>query len=117
MISTAVVTGVTLQLKRYKLTGDPFATLGNLNVDIASPYFGAEMLLRPDDFFAPASAADVGFFNSVPLAGNWYEAVLGAGSAAAYTERSARVRVSRMRMWAGRSRWACRPICARRSGA
>ncbi|MBV6396460.1 MAG: hypothetical protein HFACDABA_02058 [Anaerolineales bacterium] len=73
----AVVTGVTLLLKRSGFIGvNPFTTHGNLQVDIASPFFGPEIFLKPGDFEAAASAANVGIFNPVPQPGNWYAAAL-----------------------------------------
>jgi len=73
----AVVTGVTLLLKRSSFLGvNPFITHGDLLVDIASPFFGPEIFLKPGDFEAAASAASVGLFNPVPQPGNWYEAAL-----------------------------------------
>jgi len=73
----AVVTGVTLLLKRSSFLGvNPFTTHGDLLVDIASPFFGPEIFLKPGDFEAAASAASVGIFNPVPQPGNWYEAAL-----------------------------------------
>ncbi|MBV6396483.1 MAG: hypothetical protein HFACDABA_02081 [Anaerolineales bacterium] len=73
----AVVTGVTLLLKRSSFLGvNPFTTHGDLQVDIASPFFSPEIFLRPGDFEAAASAANVGIFNPVAQPGNWYEAAL-----------------------------------------
>jgi len=75
----AVVTGVTLLLKRSSFLGvNPFTTHGDLQVDIASPFFGPEIFLKPGDFEAAAGAASVGIFNPVAQPGNWYEAALNA---------------------------------------
>ena len=71
----AVITGITIKVKRQLLFGNPFS-LGNLQVDVASPFFGAEIGLKPADFQAVPSAANVGFFNPTPATGNWYSAVL-----------------------------------------
>lgn len=73
----AVITNVTLRIRQYRFIGaSPFLSLGDLQVDITSPFFGAEMALKPGDFQAPAAATNVGIFNSKPLSNNWFEAVL-----------------------------------------
>ncbi|HEY5902583.1 MAG TPA: DNRLRE domain-containing protein, partial [Anaerolineales bacterium] len=83
----AVITKVTVQVKRQGITGDnPFNTHGGLKVDIRAPYFGTSAALAPGDFQAAASRGSVGTFNKVPAAGGWYSAVLGQ-SAYAYINR------------------------------
>lgn len=73
----AVILGATLQLKQHQIVGtNPLTTHGNLNVDIVSPYFGIEMALKNTDFQAAADASNVGIFNTIPLPGNWFQAVL-----------------------------------------
>jgi hypothetical protein len=71
----AVITSVTIKVKRQLLFGNPFS-LGNLQVDVASPFFGAEIGLKPADFQARPSAENVGFFDPTPATGNWHSAVL-----------------------------------------
>ena len=74
--NNAVVTSVTLKINAQGLVGtDPFATLGNLMVDIRKPSFGANYLLALDDFDAPANLSSVGTFDMTPVS-NWYSAVL-----------------------------------------
>lgn len=72
---TAVITGLTLQVKQYRILGvNPFTLLGDLEVDIASPFFGTSANLTASDFEAAGDPA--GLFNPTPLTGNRYEAVL-----------------------------------------
>jgi CSLREA domain-containing protein len=74
----AVITRVTLQIKKQGLVGrNPFTILGGLKVDIQKPYFGTAAALAPSDFQAAADKNGVATFNAMPL-GNWYSAVLNA---------------------------------------
>jgi hypothetical protein len=73
----AVITGLTIQIKQGVISGtNPFTTHGDLQIAIASPFFGPEIGLKPTDF--QAAAANIGFFNPVPATGNWYSATLNA---------------------------------------
>jgi len=67
---TAVITGVTLRIRRQGITGtNPFTTHGTLMAAIRKPYFGAAVTLANADFQA-ALSKQVGF-SSVPVS-NWY---------------------------------------------
>jgi len=67
---TAVITKVTLKVKKYSIVGtDPFTTHGGLIAAIRKPYFGSAITLVNSDFQA-AQSAQVGF-NSTPV-DNWY---------------------------------------------
>ena len=70
----AVITNITLSIKRLNVLGAPFTSLGTLQADIASPFFGAEIGLKPADFQARSVFAAAGAFNPVPATGNWYSA-------------------------------------------
>jgi len=66
----AVITKVTLKVKKQGLTGtDPFTTHGTLMAAIRKPYFGSAVTLANSDFQA-ALSKQVGF-SSVPVS-NWY---------------------------------------------
>jgi len=66
----AIITGVTLKIKKQGLTGsDPFTTHSGLIAAIRNPYFGASIALANADFEASYSK-QVGF-NSTPVS-NWY---------------------------------------------
>jgi len=66
----AVITKVTLKVKKQGLTGtDPFTTHGGLIAAIRKPYFGAAVTLANADFQA-ALSKQVGF-STVPV-NNWY---------------------------------------------
>jgi CSLREA domain-containing protein len=72
----AVITGLTLQIKRQGVTGsDPFTILGNLTVSIRAPYFGSSAGLAISDFQAAADAP-AGNFDPTLLPGDWYSATL-----------------------------------------
>jgi hypothetical protein len=76
---TAVVTKVTLKIKRASLNGiDPFTTHGGLRVDIRKGFFGTATDLVADDFQASASAGTVAVFEETPSAAGWYTAVMSA---------------------------------------
>ncbi len=76
---TAVIRSAVLRIKQSGTpTGiNPFNVLGNLVVDIRSPYFGGGGILELGDFNAPAQAAKVGTFGKTPSSG-WYGATLNA---------------------------------------
>jgi len=66
----AVITKVTLKVKKQGLTGtDPFTTHGTLMAAIRKPYFGSAVTLANSDFQA-ALSKQVGF-SGVPVS-NWY---------------------------------------------
>jgi uncharacterized repeat protein (TIGR02543 family) len=70
----AVITDITLSIKRLNMLGAPFTSLGVLQADIAAPFFGPEMTLKPADFQAVPVFAAAGAFDPVPATGNWYSA-------------------------------------------
>jgi hypothetical protein len=73
---TAIITSVTVRIKRQGLSGtDPFTTHGNLLVDIRKPYFGTSAALALGDFQAVAGQSAVGTFGVAPVS-NWYSAIL-----------------------------------------
>lgn len=73
----AVITGASLRLRLYGYSGtSPFGILGDLQVDIASPFFGQELALKTSDFTAPAGAANVGIVDPTLLANNWMASIL-----------------------------------------
>jgi hypothetical protein len=72
----AVITKVTLKIKKQGLTGsNPFSTHQGLLVDIKKPYFGAALALAVHDFQATANKLAVGTFGTVPSSG-WYSVTL-----------------------------------------
>ena len=72
----AVVTRVTLKIKKQGLTGtNPFTILGGLKVDIRKPFFGMEAELASADFQAAAEKISAGTFNRIPI-NNWYTGIL-----------------------------------------
>ena len=71
----AVITSVTLKIKKLSVTGvDPFTTHQNILIDIRAGNFGASAL-QASDFQAPASRDAVGMFMNTPV-GDWYSAAL-----------------------------------------
>jgi len=73
---TAVITSVTLRVKKAALAGsDPFKALGPLLVDIRKPFFGTTGALTIGDFQAAASRLAVGRLGPVAPAG-WYGVTL-----------------------------------------
>ncbi len=73
----AVITSLSIRVRLLGITGaNPFLTHGNLQVDIRLPFFGTAIGLAASDFQSAPSAANAGFFNPTPLAGNWYNANL-----------------------------------------
>ncbi len=76
---TAVITSATLKIRRLDILGDnPLSTHGSLQVDVASPAFGAGSGLERTDFEASPGASNVGAFDPSPADGDWYSASLGA---------------------------------------
>ncbi len=74
---TAVVTGITLSIRRHSFTGaDPFATLGNIRVDIRKGPFSNDNALQAGDFEAAANKNNVGTIQNLPDPSNWYTAKL-----------------------------------------
>jgi hypothetical protein len=73
---TAVVTSVTLKIKRLGLVGtNPFATHGSLVADIRKTFFGTTTSLAVGDFQAGASSLTAAVFGAAPV-GSWYSAAL-----------------------------------------
>jgi hypothetical protein len=80
---TAVITKVTLQIKKQRLVGtSPFASLGGLRVDIRKPFFGSAAALQLGDFQATAGASAVATFGATPDLTNWYSAILNSAGRA-----------------------------------
>jgi hypothetical protein len=74
---TAVVTGVSLSIRRQGFIGtNPFTTHGALRLDIRNGSFGNNIDLQSGDFQAAASRANVGTIPNTPSANNWYSAKL-----------------------------------------
>lgn len=77
---TAVITSVTLKIKKQGLVGtNPFTTHGKLLVDIRANFFGAAVALALNDFQAAAGSAGAGSFGTTPT-DNWYSAVLNSAA-------------------------------------
>lgn len=56
----ATIQKVTLKLTQYSINGgDPWASLGTLNVHLANPYFGSSATLATEDFAAAPTASNV----------------------------------------------------------
>jgi hypothetical protein len=69
---TAVITKVTLKLRKQGLAGsDPFTILSQLRVDIRNPFFGSAATLATHDFHGAASKNNIGAIPNAPVA-NWY---------------------------------------------
>ena len=74
--NNAIITGVTLKIKRQGVVGtNPFTTHGNILLDIRTPYFDTAIDLQPADFQAPADLNTVGTIENAP-ASSWYTAAL-----------------------------------------
>lgn len=74
---TAVITSVTLKIKKQGLVGaNPFTTHGSLLADIRNTFFGTTVGLLPADFQAAANTMSVATFGAAPV-GGWYSAPLG----------------------------------------
>jgi len=72
----AVITRITLKIKRQSLVGvNPFDTHGLLVVDARHRIFTNSAALQANDFQAASSLQASGFFNKTPAA-TWYSAVL-----------------------------------------
>jgi hypothetical protein len=73
----AVVTGITLKIKKQGLTGmDPFTTHLRIAIDIRKGAFSNNTALQPTDFQAAANKPGVGLFANNPTAAGWYSARL-----------------------------------------
>jgi ELWxxDGT repeat protein len=73
---TAVVTGITISIRRQGLTGtDPFTTHGTIRLDIRKGPFSNNNALQTVDFQAAASKNNVGIIQNLP-ASNWYSTKL-----------------------------------------
>lgn len=76
----AVVTRVILKIRRQAVAGtNPFATHGNLRVDIRKLRFGSLQALQAVDFQAPAHLALAGVVRNSPV-NDWYSAALRAAA-------------------------------------
>ena len=70
--NNAVITRVTLKLKKQGLTGsDPFTTHGNILVDVRKGAFGGSNALQLIDFQAAANKNAAGTIKNTPASG-WY---------------------------------------------
>ena len=73
----AVITDVTLKIRRQGLTGtNPFTTHGNIKVDIRKGPFSGNKSLQAEDFQAAASKSDIGTIRNLPDVDNWYSTSL-----------------------------------------
>jgi hypothetical protein len=72
----AVVKSAQLRLKKLGFAGNPFATLGDLVVDIRGGPFNQNLALELEDFSAPADLA--GQARLLPVGDEWYAADLSA---------------------------------------
>jgi glucose/arabinose dehydrogenase len=80
---TAVITSATLKVRLASNSQtSPFATLGNLLVDMAVPYFGTSTALEALDFQAASTRSSAAVVNPVP-ANQWYSATLSGASRSA----------------------------------
>jgi hypothetical protein len=69
----AVITQVTLKIKRQRLVGsNPFLTHGNILVDIRNNHFSTSVSLQANDFQARANLNRIGIIGRTPRSGNWY---------------------------------------------
>jgi len=81
LLDTAVITKVTLKVRKQGLVGtNPFTTHGLLSAAIRKPRFGTAAALQVSDFQAAASLNSGTTFGSTPIS-NWYSAI---GSASTY---------------------------------
>jgi hypothetical protein len=70
--ANAVITSVTLKLKKQGLVGsDPFPTLGKIAVDIRTGAFGNNNILQLTDFQSAAHKNTAGMIYNTPV-NNWY---------------------------------------------
>jgi hypothetical protein len=77
----AIITGVTLKIKKHSLSGtNPFTTHGNIAIDIRRGAFSNAAALQSTDFQAVASKSGVGVITNNPQAGGWYAAKLNAAA-------------------------------------
>jgi len=71
---TAVITKATIKINKQGVIGvNPFATLGNILIDIRKGDFSGNPALEPNDFQALASMNLGGRIMNAPLAGGWYQ--------------------------------------------
>jgi hypothetical protein len=76
--ANAVISSVTLKIKKQGLVGtNPFATLGNILVDIKTDAFSGNNALQIGDFQAASSRAGIGAIKNTP-ADNWFSLKLPA---------------------------------------
>jgi hypothetical protein len=76
--SNTVITSAVLEIRLAAIVGgDPFATHGNLTIDIRVGGFHSNLALETLDFQAAASRGSVGAFGPAPD-GGWYRATLSA---------------------------------------
>ncbi len=80
--SGAIITQVTLKVKRQSVVGNPFGSLGKLVVDAGKPLIGTAATLQSMDFQAGAGVGAAGVIGGKIDSSGWYSAVL---SPAAYT--------------------------------
>jgi hypothetical protein len=84
----AVITRVTLKIKRQSLVGiNPFTTHGKIAIDIRKGAFSNAAALQPTDFQAGANKPGVGLITNTPRPGGWYVAKL-ASTAHPYINRA-----------------------------
>jgi predicted outer membrane repeat protein len=73
----AVITKVTLKIKKQSVTGtNPFTTHQKIAIDISNGAFSNNSALQAIDFQAAASQPGVGSFANTPQAGGWYVSAL-----------------------------------------
>lgn len=76
---TALITSATLKLKKTGLVGaDPFASLGDLAIDVRAGGFSGNSALQLTDFSAAGTKNFVGKFNTTPV-GVWYSGAVKPG--------------------------------------
>lgn len=74
---TAVITGVTLKIKKAGLVGaNPFLSLGNIVVDIKKGSWSGNPALQLTDFYAAGTKNYAAQINNSPV-GSWYSTTLG----------------------------------------
>lgn len=80
---TAVITSAMIKIRLAGISkASPFATLGNLLVDMAIPNFGTSTALESLDFQAAPTQSSVAVVNHVPV-NKWYSATLSSASVSA----------------------------------
>jgi len=77
---TAVITSAQLKIRKQGVVGtDPFATFGNLLVDVRNGHFGNSIGLELADFSSPASTGSYQE-HILPMTSNWYGVNLSAAN-------------------------------------